>query len=104
MGQFQVEVSRDHCAAMVRDVPGGPPRIERFGILDETGMLRLMDGGFMKMFESPAGARRPALAADLKRLHDFHEDLNEALGIGALYNESLGTVCDRHTYDRLSGR
>jgi hypothetical protein len=104
MGQFQVEVSRDGCAAMVRDVPGGLPRIERFGILDGTEILRLVDGGFMKLFESPARAPRPALAADLKRLHDFSEDLDEALGIETLYNESLGTVCDRHTYDRLSGR
>jgi hypothetical protein len=103
-GQLEVEVSRGDCAAMVHDVPGGLPRIERFGILDGAEILRLVDGGFMKLFESPAGAPRPALAADLKRLHDFHEDLDEALGIQTLYNESLGTVCDRHTYDRLSGR
>jgi hypothetical protein len=104
MGQSQVEVSRNLCAATVREVPGGLPRIERLGILDGTGMLRLIDGGFMKMFESPAGARRPALAADLRRLHDFSEDLDEALGIETLYNESLGTVCDLHDYDRLAGR
>lgn len=104
LGPLQVEVSRDRCAALVHDVPGGIPRIERFGILDGTAMLRLVDGGFMKLFESPTGARRPALAADLKRLHDFSEDLDEALGIETLYNESLGTVCDRHTCDRLSGR
>ena len=104
LGPLEVEVSRDGCAAMVREVSGGLPRIERFGILDGTEILRLVDGGFMKLFESPAGAPRPALAADLKRLHDFHEDLDEALGIETLYNESLGTVCNRHTYDRLSGR
>jgi hypothetical protein len=100
----RVEVSRDRCAAMVHDVPGGLPRIERFGILDGAEILRLVDGGFMKLFESQSGVRKPALAADLKRLHDFSEDLDAALGVGALYNESLGTVCDRHTYDRLSGR
>jgi hypothetical protein len=104
LGQLEAEVSRDGCAARVRDVPGGAPGIERVGILDGTEILRLVDGGFMKLFESPAGVPRPALAADLKRLHDFREDLDQALGIGALYNESLGTVCDRHTYDRLSGR
>jgi hypothetical protein len=104
LGQLQVEVSRDRCAAIVRDVPGGLPQIERSGIQDGSEILRLVDGGFMKLFESPESAPRPALAADLKRLHDFHEDLDEALGIGTLYNESLGTVCDRHTYDRLSGR
>jgi hypothetical protein len=104
LGPLEIEVSRDRCAAVIRDVPGALPRIERFGILDGTEMLRLVDRGFMKMFESPAGAWRPALAADLKRLHDFSEDLDEALGIAALYNESLGTVCDRHAYDRLTGR
>jgi hypothetical protein len=104
LGPLEVEVSRDGCAAMVREVSGGLPRIERFGILDGAEILRLVDGGFMKLFESPSGVAKPALAADLKRLHDFHEDLDQALGIGPLYNESLGTVCDRHTYDRLSGR
>jgi len=48
--------------------------------------------------------RRPALASDLKRLQAFQEDLREALGIESLYNQSLGTVCDSHQYDRLSGR
>jgi hypothetical protein len=97
-------VSRDRCAATVRKVPGGLPRIERMGILDGAEILRLVDGGYMKLFASRSGDPRPALAADLRRLHDFHEDLGEALGIETLYNESLGTVCDRHSYDRLSGR
>ena len=104
LGPLEVVVSRDRCAAMVRDVPAGLPRIERFGILEGTEILRLVDGGYMKLFESQAGVRIPALAADLKRLHDFSEDLDAALGVGTLYNEALGTVCDRHTYDRLSGR
>jgi hypothetical protein len=104
VGPLRVEVSRDGCAAVVCDVEGGLPRIERSGLLDGTEILSLVDGGFMKTFESPASVPKPALAADLRRLHNFHEDLDEALGIGTLYNESLGTVCDRHTYDRLSGR
>lgn len=104
LGQQKAEVSRDGCAAMVREVPGGLPRIERFGILDGTEILRLVDGGYMKLFASRSGDSRPALTADLKRLHDFQADLDEALGIETLYNEALGTVCDRHSYDRLAGR
>ncbi|HSW50817.1 MAG TPA: hypothetical protein VLH09_11615, partial [Bryobacteraceae bacterium] len=64
----------------------------------------LVDGGFQKFLETPSGRRRPALAAELKRLHDFQADLREALGLKSLYNESLGTVSDRHAYDRLTGR
>src|SRR5712692_9082433 len=74
-------VTRNGCAATVENVPDGTPRlIERAGILmgDEVGAL--VDGGFQKLFRAPGGKRQPALASDLKALHDFEEDLKEALG------------------------
>jgi hypothetical protein len=98
------EVSRNDCAAVLSSVSGGPPRIERLGIIDGGAMLSLVDNGYIKTFRCPGSAPRPAIAADLERLHAFREDLGAALGIGSLFNESLGTVCDRHEYDRLSGR
>jgi len=63
----------------------------------------LVDGGYQKFWR--AGNRRvPALAQQLKALHDFEEDLREALGLESLYNTSLGTTNDLHVYDRLAGR
>jgi hypothetical protein len=43
---------------------------------------------------------RPALAEDLKALHDFEEDLKEGLGQKSPYNEALGTVSTFYLYDR----
>ena len=100
----RAEALRDCCAAIWQEVQGSPPRIEHSGILYGSEIATLVDGGFMKLLETPGGMRRPALASDLKRLQAFMEDLREALGIESLYNESLGTVCDSHRYDRLSGR
>ena len=63
-----------------------------------------MDGGYQKFFLTPSGIRKPALAEDLKALHDFEEDLKEALGQTSLYNESLGTVSTLYQYDRVQDR
>jgi len=46
----------------------------------------------------------PALATYLKALHNFEEDLKEALGLTSLYNQALGTRADEHLYDRVKDR
>ena len=40
----------------------------------------------------------------LQALHQFSEELREATGATSLYNQSLGTVSDRYTYDRVENR
>jgi len=100
----QLEVRRGRCAAHVEQAHGPSPRIARSGLLIGGELAVLIDGGYMKFFQTPSGQRRPALSKDLKELQDFREDLREALGLPSLYNESLGTVCEKHAYDRLSGR
>ncbi len=97
-------VSRGRCAAEIEDVPGAQPRILKSGVLLRSEIATLIDGGFQKFLRTESGGRVPALATDLKALHDFQEELREALGIESLYNQSLGTTCDAHNYDRLSGR
>ncbi|MFB3779280.1 MAG: hypothetical protein ACE141_16805 [Bryobacteraceae bacterium] len=99
----QVVARRDSCAAVVAG-DRETVNVVRLGLLVGGEIARLVDGGFQKFLETPSGRRQPALAAELKRLHGFQEDLNEALGLESLYNESLGTVCDHHAYDRLTGR
>ncbi len=46
----------------------------------------------------------PATADDLNALHNFEEDLKEALGQKSHYNESLGTVYTFYQYDRVKDR
>ncbi len=100
----QVKVRRDCCAAVVEHSPEGVPLVRRLGVVAGDQIAELVDGGYQKFFDVTGGAPRPALAPDLKALHDFQEELRQALGLTSLYNESLGTVCDRHSYDRLRGR
>jgi hypothetical protein len=99
-----VRVQRGGCAAVIRRSLEGEPGIVRMGVLIEGEMAALIDGGYQKFLETPSGKRRPALAPELKALHEFQDDLDEALGLKTLYNQALGTVCDRHAYDRLTGR
>jgi hypothetical protein len=94
-GEYAVDV-RDEGAAV--GTAAGP------GIAsgDEIGVL--VDGGFQKFFRTPSGRKVPALAEQLKALHDFNEDLKEALGEESYYNESLGTVSTLYLYDRVKDR
>jgi hypothetical protein len=69
---------------------------------DEIGAL--VDGGYQKFFRTPSGKNKPALADELKALHNFEEDLREGLGEESLYNESLGTVSTFYLYDRVKDR
>jgi hypothetical protein len=96
----RVRLTRDGCAAVIE----GAHVIEPAGLLIGGEIARLVDGGFQKFFATPAGKRKPALADELKAIHNFQEDLREALGIESLYNESLGTVSTYYQYDRLQDR
>src|SRR6185295_18066251 len=101
----RVMVTRDSYAVVLEDVPGGLPRVaERAGVLMPGGIGKLVDGGFQKFFLSPDGRKKPALAEDLRGIHNFQEDMREALGLESLYNESLGTVSTKYLYDRVKDR
>jgi len=68
----------------------------------EIGLL--VNGGYQMFWRTPTSHRVPAQAPQLKALHNFQEDLREALGLPSLYNESLGTTSDLHLYDRVEHR
>jgi hypothetical protein len=97
-------VTKLGCAAVIQDGGDGLPVVGKAGVVvgDETGLL--VDGGYQKFFRTPKGRKVPALAEHLKALHDFQEDLKEALGLVSLYNQGLGTTFDQHMYDRVKGR
>jgi len=98
-------VSRGECAVDVKEGANGACEpVAAAGILQGADIASLVDGGFQKFFRTEAGARRPATADLLKALHDFEEDLSEALGQTSLYNESLGTVSTFYQYDRVKDR
>lgn len=97
----RVQVSREACAATIEEAPDGGLRIQRAGRLSGDEMALLVDAGFQKFWQTSDGGRFPALAEQLQELHDFEEDLREALGLVSLYNTSLGTTNDLHLYDRL---
>jgi len=98
-----VRAGRGPYAADLRESEG---RVESGGagvvMGDEIGLL--VDGGYQKFFRTPGGKKRPALAEDLKNLHEFEEDLKEAVGQESYYNQSLGTVSTLYLYDRVKDR
>jgi hypothetical protein len=98
-----MRASRENCAVDLKEVDG-TVHAGSAGILmgDEIGAL--VDGGYQKFFRTPGGKNKPALADELKTLHNFEEDVKENLGQESLYNESLGTVSTFYLYDRVKDR
>lgn len=92
----RARLRRGACAALVV-----VDAILHAGIEIQGEIAVLVDGGFQKFLETSTGARQPALASQLKELHDFEEDLRAGLGLTSLYNQSLGTTFDQHAYDGL---
>ena len=101
-GAFRI--SRSTGAVELKQTEGNLHIAERAGILLNGEIARLVDGGYQKFFRTASGKTKPALAEDLKALHDFEEDLKETLGQTSLYNESLGTVSTFYLYDRVEDR
>jgi hypothetical protein len=99
-----VRVSHGNCAVDLTERDGSVHISERAGIIMGSEIGLLVDGGYQKFFRSASGKTKPALAEDLKALHEFEEDLKEALGQESYYNESLGTVSTFYLYDRVQDR
>ncbi len=99
-----VLAGRGECAVTLRENGGQIRRVRPAGILIGGAIASLVDGGFQKFFRTADGKTKPALASELKALHDFEEDLKAGLGLESLYNESLGTVSTYYLYDRVKDR
>ena len=96
--------SRGGCAVDLKDENGTVAIAGRAGVLQGSEIGALVDGGYQKFFETPSGAKKPALADELQALHEFEEDLKEGLGQESYYNDSLGTVSTFYLYDRVKDR
>jgi hypothetical protein len=98
------QVRKYGCAAEIAAAGDGTPEIlSRPGVLLNGEIARLLDRGYQKFFKTTK-VEIPATADHLRSLHEFSEELKEAIGGLSLYNESLGTTSDLYMYDRVKGR
>jgi hypothetical protein len=103
-GSGKAEIAKYGCTALLVDRGDEIPGVTEAGVLVGKEVGRLTHAGYQQFFVTPSGKRLPALAPQLRALHDFREDLKEALGAISLYNEGLGTTSNAHLYDRVLGR
>jgi len=97
-------VGKHGCLAQIEDRGDATPGIGKAGVAIGKEIGHLVNGGYQQFFVTPSGRKVAALAEQLRALHDFQEDLKEALGLESLYNTSLGTVSNEHIYDRVENR
>jgi hypothetical protein len=98
-----VRASRENCAVDLKE-EAGKVAVGRAGIVMGGEIGALVDGGYQKFFRTPSGKNKPALADELKAIHNFEEDLKQTLGQEMLYNEALGTTSTFYLYDRVKDR
>lgn len=73
------------------------------GYLIGTEISKLVNKGYQQFLKT-SKTEVPATADHLKAMHQFSEELKEALALPSLYNESLGTVSEAYQYDRIKDR
>ncbi len=100
----RVKIIKHGIGAIIGDEGKNQPDIEKAGVLVGSEIAILLNAGYQMFLETPSGRRLPATAKELKNLHEFEDDVKEALGLVNLYNTSLGTVSQKHDYDRVLNR
>lgn len=102
--QNRIFLKKLNCSAAIEKTAEGGVRVfAKPGYVIGTEISRLIDKGYQKFLKTTK-TEVPATADHLKALHQFSEELREAVGDVSLYNESLGTVSDRYVYDRVQDR
>jgi hypothetical protein len=99
-----VQVRKYGCAAEIAVAPDGTVEIlSRPGWLLNGEIARVLDRGYQKFLKT-SKLEIPASADHLRSIHEFTEELNEAIGATILYNQALGTTSNVYHYDRVKGR
>jgi len=99
-----VQVRKYGCAAEIAAAPDDTVEIlARPGWLLNGEIARLVDRGYQKFLKT-SKMEIPATADHLRAIHEFTEELNEAIGATSLYNQALGTTSNVYNYDRVQGR
>src|SRR5580698_1926409 len=87
-----VQIRKYGCAAEIAAAPDGTVEVlARPGWLLGGEIARLLDRGYQKFIKT-SKLEIPATADHLRAIHEFSEELNEAIGATSLYNQSLGTT------------
>jgi hypothetical protein len=98
------QVRKYGCAAEIAAAPDNSVEVlARPGWLLNGEIARLLDRGYQKFIKTNK-LEIPASADHLRAIHNFSEELNEAIGGTSLYNEALGTTSNVYHYDRVKGR
>ncbi len=93
-----------NCSAAIERAADGSAKIFAYpGYVINGEISKLVDHGYQKVLKTTK-AEYPATADHLRALHEFSEELKEAIGATSLYNESMGTVSEAYQYDRVKGR
>jgi len=100
----RIFIKKNNCSAAIEK--NGDTGVKLFaypGYLIGGEISKLVNRGYQQFLKTTK-TEIPATADHLKALQGFSEELKEALGMTSLYNESLGTVSENYSYDRLKGR
>jgi hypothetical protein len=102
--QNRVFVKKYNCSAAIQKTADGGVKIFAYpGYLISGEIAKLVNRGYQQFFKTTK-TEAPATAEQLTALHQFTEELKEAIGAPSLYNESLGTVSENYVYDRVQNR
>ncbi|HTR64922.1 MAG TPA: hypothetical protein VMH85_04060 [Terriglobales bacterium] len=102
--QARVFLRKYNCSAAIQKNGDDGVKIFAYpGYLVGSEISKLVNRGYQQFLKT-AKNEIPATADHLKALHQFSEELKEALGLPSLYNESLGTVSESYQYDRIEDR
>src|SRR5207302_2239703 len=102
--QNRVFLKKYNCSAAIQKNGDDGVKIFAYpGYLVGSEISKLVNRGYQQFLKT-AKAEVPATADHLKALHQFTEEMKEALGLPSLYNESLGTVSEAYQYDRVEDR
>jgi hypothetical protein len=101
--QNRVFLKKNNCSAAIEKDGDGVKIFAYPGCLVGGEIAKLVNKGYQQFLKTTK-TEVPATADRLKALHEFTEELKEAIGAPSLYNESLGTVSENYVYDRVKGR
>src|SRR5258708_24934935 len=102
--QSSVFLRMYNVSAAIQKTEGGGAKIFAYPGYQIGGEIsKLVNKGYQQFLKTTK-TEVPASADHLKALHQFSEELKEALGTPSLYNESLGTVSESYQYDRIKDR
>jgi hypothetical protein len=100
--QGRVFLKKYTCSAAIQKADDGGVKIFAYpGYLIGSEISKLVNRGYQQFLKT---AKTEVPANHLKALHQFTEELKEALALPSLYNESLGTVSESYHYDRIKDR